>query len=83
MRKNSDGRIYLTVDGVERVEYKCPNCPDGLYRYSPNHNHAPTYSQLAHVCNKCGALTFLALPYPALRYKGRIFADWETMKGLT
>lgn len=78
---DNEKRFYIGVSDVERVEFKCATCTDGFYRYNPNKEHAPHYNQLAHTCNKCEALVYLAFPYPALRYKGRIFVDWNTIKG--
>lgn len=81
MNKKSDNRIYLTVENVERVEYSC-KCGEGYYRFDPDSERMGKHNQLPHRCTKCKELVYFTLPYPALRYKGRIFADWGTVRSL-
>lgn len=76
-------RMYKNVDQVERVEYPCNSCGVGFYRYEHTKKRIETHNQIPHTCNKCGAEVYFTLPYPALRYKGRIFVDWQTVRGLT
>lgn len=78
MSKTSEKRHYHEVNGIERVEYPC-KCGQGFYRYDPDGERS-THNQLPHRCTKCNELVFFSILYPALRYKGRIFVDWETVR---
>ncbi|WP_240207701.1 hypothetical protein [Vibrio sp. CyArs1] len=78
--KNSDNRVYIKVDGVERVEYPC-SCNKGYFRYDPHSPKIEVHNQLPHLCTACGKQTYFTIPYPAIRYKNRIFADWQTLRG--
>jgi hypothetical protein len=78
----TDKRHYFQVAGVERVEYPCDKCNQGFYRFNPNGERIEKHNQMQHNCTVCDAVTFFTLPYPALKYKERIFCDWETVRGL-
>ncbi len=80
MSKTSEKRHYHEVSGIERVEYPC-KCGQGFYRYDPDGERS-VHNQLPHRCTKCDGQVFFSIPYPALRYKGRIFVDWETVNNL-
>ncbi len=75
---NNDARVYRAVNNVERVEFPC-QCGHGVYRYTASDEHTASH-QLPHRCQQCNDLVYFAIPYPALRYKGRLFVDWETIK---
>ncbi|WP_394239844.1 hypothetical protein [Vibrio astriarenae] len=81
MSNSKDKRIYRTVGDTERVEYPCERCDDGLYHYNAEGMRMSEHNQLPHACKKCGHEVYFSHPYPALRYKGRIFVDWETIRG--
>ncbi|ASJ41526.1 hypothetical protein (plasmid) [Vibrio vulnificus YJ016] len=81
MSRQSDKRHYFPIGDVERVEYPCQKCNQGFYRYTPNGSRIEQHNQMHHNCTHCNAVTFFTIPYPALKYKNRIFVDWETIKG--
>ncbi|NOI31804.1 hypothetical protein F0238_21210 [Vibrio coralliilyticus] len=77
---NSDKRVYFAVNGVERVEFEC-DCGKGYFRYDPTLKRIPVHNQIPHSCNACGKRAYFTIPYPAIRYKNRIFADSLTLSG--
>lgn len=83
MAKCSDNRVYLAVGGVERVEYPCQKCREGFYRFDPQGERKTTHNQMPHRCTSCKDVVYFTLPYPALRYKNRLFVDWQTVRGLS
>lgn len=68
--------------GVERLEYRCTSCQQGNYHFDKHSDRIEQNSQLPHKCTHCGSLVYFSIPYPALRYKGRVFVDWETIRGI-
>ncbi len=80
MRECRESFFYRPVHNIERVEYLC-QCGEGYYRYEPNGQRTTTHNQMPHRCTQCGQRVYFTIPYPALRYKGRIFVDWETVRG--
>lgn len=81
MTKRTDHRLYRTITDVERVEYPC-KCKRGVYRFDPNGKRLSKNNQLPHVCSHCGAKVYFSIPYPALKYRERIFVDWGTIRGV-
>lgn len=83
MARNTDNRIYRQVSGdVERVEYPCSQCQKGVYRYQEQISKITEHNQLPHACNHCGHAVYFTVPYPALRYKNRLFVDFETIRSI-
>jgi hypothetical protein len=80
MKKSTNKRVFRPIDSVERVEFAC-ECEKGVYRYNPDIKRISTHNQIPHSCNACGHIAYFTIPYPALRYKGRVFVDWETIRG--
>ena len=70
------------INGVERVEFRCTVCEQGYFHFDKESKRIGEHNQLPHKCTNCGEQVFFTIPYPTLRYKGRIFADWETIRAL-
>lgn len=79
--KLSKSHVLKSVAGVERVDYLCSECQQGYYRFDKDSARIKEHNQMPHKCTHCGKQTFFTIPYPALHYKGRVFVDWETVRG--
>ncbi|MEL7291526.1 MAG: hypothetical protein AAGJ88_04315 [Pseudomonadota bacterium] len=79
--KLSENHETKPLSDVERVEYRCTECKQGYYHFDKDSKRIEQHNQMPHKCTHCGKQTFFTIPYPALRYKGRVFVDWETVRG--
>lgn len=82
MKLTKQHEMKPIADG-QRLEYRCTNCDKGYYRFAKDMERLDKHNQMPHVCNNCGHQVYFVIPYPALYYKGRVFVDWETIRGLT
>ncbi|MDC5870222.1 hypothetical protein OPW39_15550 [Vibrio europaeus] len=82
MSNRTDKRVYFQIGDVERIEYPCSTCGHGYYHFNPKGERIEKHNQMQHNCTHCNSVTFFTIPYPALRYKGRVFVDWQTVRGL-
>ncbi len=72
--------ISRQLHDVERIEYRCQRCEAGVYRFNRDGRRIDANKQLPHSCNVCGHEVYFSIPYPALRYRGRLFVDWQTVR---
>ncbi|NOI41104.1 hypothetical protein F0251_22100 [Vibrio sp. 070316B] len=79
MRTN-ENRLFNNIEGVQRIEYAC-GCGKGYYRFRKDIERIEKHGQLPHTCTACQKLVYFVMPYPALSYKGRVFVDFDTIRG--
>ncbi len=80
--KLSKDHVLKPANGVDRLEYRCTECQQGYYHFDKDAERLNKHNQLPHKCTNCSKQVYFTMPYPALFYKGRVFVDWETVRGM-